>query len=47
MRYRRLGKTGFQVSEMGYGAWGIGGQLWLGGDDRESAQALRLASSRV
>jgi len=43
MRYRRLGKTGFQVSEMGYGAWGIGGKLWLGGDDRESSQGLRLA----
>jgi len=46
MRYRRLGKTGFQVSEMGYGAWGIGGKLWLGGDDRESFQALRLAIER-
>ena len=46
MRYRRLGKTGFQVSEMGYGAWGIGGKLWLGGDDRESSQALRLAVER-
>ena len=46
MRYRRLGKTGFQVSEMGYGAWGIGGKLWLGGDDRESSQALRLAIER-
>src|SRR5258708_12445141 len=46
MRYRRLGKTGFQVSEMGYGAWGIGGQWWLGGDDREAAQALRLGSER-
>src|SRR5215471_3138198 len=43
MRYRRLGKTGFQVSEMGYGAWGIGGKLWLGGDDRESSRGLRLA----
>jgi len=46
MRYRRLGKTGFQVSEMGYGAWGIGGTLWLGGDDRESSQALRMAIKR-
>jgi aryl-alcohol dehydrogenase-like predicted oxidoreductase len=46
MRYRRLGKTGFQVSEMGYGAWGIGGKLWLGGDDRESSQALRLGIER-
>jgi short-subunit dehydrogenase len=24
MRYRRLGRTGFTVSELGYGAWGIG-----------------------
>lgn len=31
---------------MGYGAWGIGGKLWLGGDDRESSQALRLAIER-
>jgi aryl-alcohol dehydrogenase-like predicted oxidoreductase len=46
MRYRRLGKTGFQVSEIGYGAWGIGGKLWLGGDDRESSQALQRAIER-
>ena len=46
MRYRRLGKAGFQVSEMGYGAWGIGGKLWLGGDDRESTLALQLAIER-
>ncbi len=31
---------------MGYGAWGIGGKLWLGGDDRESSLALRLAIER-
>jgi aryl-alcohol dehydrogenase-like predicted oxidoreductase len=43
MRYLRLGKTGFQVSEIGYGAWGIGGTLWLGGEDRESLLALRRA----
>jgi aryl-alcohol dehydrogenase-like predicted oxidoreductase len=43
MRYRKLGRTGFQVSEMGYGAWGIGGHMWLGGDDRESLAALRRA----
>ena len=32
-----------KVSEIGYGAWGIGGAQWLGGDDRESLAALRRA----
>ena len=27
---RRLGRTGLSVSEVGYGAWGIGGDMWLG-----------------
>ena len=43
MRYRRLGRTGFHISEIGYGAWGIGGTQWLGADDRESLLALRHA----
>lgn len=43
MRYRTLGRTGFRVSEIGYGAWGIGGLQWLGGTDDESALALRRA----
>jgi aryl-alcohol dehydrogenase-like predicted oxidoreductase len=43
MRYRQLGSTGFQVSEIGLGAWGIGGVEWLGGSDAESNAALRLA----
>ncbi len=43
MRYRTLGRTGLQVSEVGYGAWGIGGKQWLGGDDGESLAALRRA----
>ena len=42
MRYRELGKTGYRVSEIGYGAWGIGGAMWLGGDDRQALQALQL-----
>jgi aryl-alcohol dehydrogenase-like predicted oxidoreductase len=41
MNYRQLGKTGFEVSEIGYGAWGIGGSQWLGAKDDESLQALR------
>lgn len=41
MRYRRLGNTGIDVSEIGYGAWGIGGKQWLGGEDNQSLNALR------
>src|SRR6266487_1354922 len=43
MQYRKLGKTNFEVSEIGYGAWGIGGKQWLGGSDDESVDALRRA----
>jgi aryl-alcohol dehydrogenase-like predicted oxidoreductase len=43
MRYRTLGKTGLKVSELGFGAWGIGGTMWIGADDDESLRALRLA----
>jgi aryl-alcohol dehydrogenase-like predicted oxidoreductase len=43
MRYRKLGRTGFEVSEMGFGAWGIGGTQWLGGSDQESLATLRRA----
>lgn len=41
MRYRKLGRTNWEVSEIGYGAWGIGGKQWLGGGDDESLDALR------
>jgi aryl-alcohol dehydrogenase-like predicted oxidoreductase len=43
MRYRRLGRTGLEVSELGYGAWGIGGSQWLGAEDDESLKALHKA----
>ncbi len=43
MRYRKLGRTGIEVSEIGYGAWGIGGAQWGGADDEESLQALHRA----
>jgi aryl-alcohol dehydrogenase-like predicted oxidoreductase len=43
MRYRRLGNTGMEISEIGFGAWGIGGVQWLGGNDAESTAALRRA----
>jgi aryl-alcohol dehydrogenase-like predicted oxidoreductase len=38
MRYRRFGRLGWQVSEIGYGMWGMGG--WSGSDDEESLRAL-------
>jgi aryl-alcohol dehydrogenase-like predicted oxidoreductase len=40
---RRLGRTGLSVSEIGYGAWGIGGSMWLGAQDDESVRALHRA----
>jgi aryl-alcohol dehydrogenase-like predicted oxidoreductase len=43
MKYRTLGRTGIDVSEIGYGAWGIGGIQWTGGDDEEAKHALNLA----
>jgi aryl-alcohol dehydrogenase-like predicted oxidoreductase len=43
MNYRKLGRTGLEVSEIGYGAWGIGGSQWLGAEDRESLEALNRA----
>ncbi|HET9060962.1 MAG TPA: aldo/keto reductase [Acidimicrobiales bacterium] len=43
MNYRMLGKTHLQVSELGYGAWGIGKSMWLGAEDDESLKALRRA----
>jgi aryl-alcohol dehydrogenase-like predicted oxidoreductase len=39
MRYRALGRTGWQVSEIGYGMWGLAG--WLDSDDRECWEALK------
>jgi aryl-alcohol dehydrogenase-like predicted oxidoreductase len=43
MHYRTLGRTGIEVSEIGYGAWGIGQSQWIGAEDEESLRALRRA----
>jgi aryl-alcohol dehydrogenase-like predicted oxidoreductase len=42
MNYRELGRTGWRVSEVSFGAWAIGGS-WGGVDDRESLAALHRA----
>ena len=39
MRYRRLGRTGFEVSEIGHGLWGMSG--WSGSEDQQSMEALQ------
>lgn len=44
MKHRTLGRTGLTISEIGYGAWGIGGALWQGSKDDESIKALHRAA---
>ena len=46
MNYRLLGKTGYKVSEIGFGAWAIGGSAWGTQDDNDSVRALHEAIDR-
>lgn len=41
MNDRRFGRLGWQVSEIGYGLWGMGG--WTGSEDEQSLRALERA----
>jgi aryl-alcohol dehydrogenase-like predicted oxidoreductase len=41
MEYRTFGRTGWQVSAVGYGMWGMGD--WTGSEDDESLRALQQA----
>jgi len=41
MKYRNLGSGQANISEIGFGAWGIGGKQWQGGSDDESLKALQ------
>ena len=41
MKYRTFGRTGWRVSDIGYGMWGMGS--WSGSDDEESFAALQRA----
>ncbi|HVD99177.1 MAG TPA: aldo/keto reductase [Cytophagaceae bacterium] len=38
MEYRRFGRTGWQVSEIGYGMWGLAG--WSGSEEQEYDKSL-------
>lgn len=42
MKYRALGNTGLQVSEVSFGTWGIGGD-WGQSDDTEGLRGLEFA----
>ena len=41
MQYRQLGRTGWTVSDIGYGLWGVSG--WSGSDDEQSFASLQRA----
>ena len=41
MKYRKLGRTRFEVSEVGDGLWGMSG--WTGSDDNESRSSMQMA----
>lgn len=44
MKMNELGKTGLKVSEIGFGAWAIGGQAWGDvPDDKNAIEALNAA----
>lgn len=42
MRYRKLGRSGFEVSDIAHGLWGMSG--WSGSEDEESLAALQLSA---
>ena len=43
MKYRELGRTGWQISTVSFGCWAIGGHGWGDVDENESIAAVRRA----
>ena len=41
MKYRRFGRTNWNISEVGYGTWGMG--EWSESDDKQSSNSLDIA----
>jgi aryl-alcohol dehydrogenase-like predicted oxidoreductase len=46
MQYRKLGKSGIEVSVVGFGAWAIGGWAWGGADENQAVAAIQTAIDR-
>ena len=46
IKTRRLGRTGLEVSEIGFGTWGLGGDSYGPADDATSCRSLELAFQR-
>ena len=42
MQYRTFGRTGWNISDIGYGLWGMSG--WSGSDDQQSVAALQQSA---
>src|ERR1044072_6961325 len=47
MKYAKLGRTGFDVSCLGFGTWQIGGGRWKAMSDDDSVKLLRFAVERA
>lgn len=47
MEYHKLGKTGIEVSEIGFGAWAIGSDAWGPVEDEQSLAATQRALELV
>lgn len=41
MKFRKFGRTGIKVSEIGIGTWAIGGDMWGPQDEKNSVDALK------
>ena len=46
LKTRILGSTGYAVSELGLGGWGLGADMWRGVEDSQAREALREAVDR-
>jgi aryl-alcohol dehydrogenase-like predicted oxidoreductase len=45
MKYRKLGNTDLQLSEVTFGAWAAGGWMWGGTERKDAIEAIRVSYS--